>query len=204
MLNKNSENMSELKDARLLGGIGAILTTFGLFIPFLSFAAYIAGVVLKVIAVNKISSSLNDKEIFNNYLISLLAPIVGTFSIVVLGFMLGLRYISLLRTLTGYELRRVIIERMGTTFRFVLILLVIIWIVLIISAIFLKKSFDTIANKLNVSLFSTTALVYLIGSILTIIAIGLVVIFVAKVLEIVAFFSIQEQPLTQSIPKTSV
>lgn len=41
-------------------------------------------------------------------------------------------------------------------------------------------------------LFSTTALIYLIGMATVIVFVGFIVVFVAKVLEIVAFFSLPE------------
>ncbi|VVB87829.1 Uncharacterised protein [uncultured archaeon] len=71
--------------------------------------------------------------------------------------------------------------------------LVPIWIFYIASAIFLKKSYDTIASKLNISMFRTAALLYLIGAVLVIVFIGFIIIFIAEVLQAVAFFSIPEQ-----------
>ena len=47
--------------------------------------------------------------------------------------------------------------------------------------------------KLNVGMFHTTGLLYLIGAELTIIFVGLVTVFIAEILQIVAFFSISEQ-----------
>ena len=47
--------------------------------------------------------------------------------------------------------------------------------------------------KLNVGTFHTTGLLYLIGAALTIIFVGLVIVFIAEILQIVAFFSIPEQ-----------
>ncbi len=60
-------------------------------------------------------------------------------------------------------------------------------------AFFLKRSYDTVAMKLNVGMFHTTGLLYLIGAALTIIFVGLVIVFIAEILQIVAFFSIPEQ-----------
>ena len=57
--------MGKLRDAKILGGIGAILLLLS-FIPFVS----IIGIVLMFIAVKYISDETKDKDIFKNYLYS--------------------------------------------------------------------------------------------------------------------------------------
>jgi uncharacterized membrane protein len=71
--------------------------------------------------------------------------------------------------------------------------LLIVWIFFIASALFLRKSYNAIASRLNINMFEKSALLFLIGSVLTIILVGLVVIFVAEVLQTVAFFSIPDE-----------
>lgn len=71
--------------------------------------------------------------------------------------------------------------------------LVVIWVFYLISAIFLWKSYDRIATRLNVNMFHTTGLLYLIGAALTIIIVGLLIVLIAEILQIVAFFSIPDQ-----------
>ncbi len=70
---------------------------------------------------------------------------------------------------------------------------------LIISAIFLRKSYEKIATHLNVNMFRTAALLYLIGAALVIVfGLGFILLFVAQILLIVAFFSIPDQmPMAQ-------
>ena len=57
---------------------------------------------------------------------------------------------------------------------------------------YLRKSYNRIAEHTQVSTFKTTSTVYFIGAITTIILIGFLIIFIAKIIEIVAFFSIPE------------
>jgi uncharacterized membrane protein len=71
--------------------------------------------------------------------------------------------------------------------------LVIGWILLIISAIFLKKSYDGIKKHTKVDLFGTAGLVYLIGAVTLIILIGALILFIAKIIEIIAYFSLSEK-----------
>jgi uncharacterized membrane protein len=71
--------------------------------------------------------------------------------------------------------------------------LAVVWILAIIGSFFLWKSFRTIGEKLNIGLFGTAALIYFIGSILTVILVGFFLDFIAQILFIVAFFSMKEQ-----------
>ena len=58
---------------------------------------------------------------------------------------------------------------------------------------YLRKSYNSIAKHTKVHLFRTTGLIYFIGAITLIIAIGIIIILVAKILEIVAYFSLPEK-----------
>jgi len=174
--------MSKLGDAKTLGGIGSIL----LLIPGISIVGYI----LVLIAGKYVSDDLGDKSIFDNLLYAVIAGIIGVaagafifftgaiFGILTLGF--G----AILGLFGG---------------------LLIAWLFLIISSIFIRRSFDTMATRLNVGSFRTAGLLYFIGAILTIILIGFVILLVAYILQIVAFFSIPEtaqpvQPQTSAAP----
>ena len=64
--------MGKLRDAKILGGIGAILLLLS-FIPFVS----IIGIVLMFIAVKYISDETKDKDIFKNYLYSFIFNIIA-------------------------------------------------------------------------------------------------------------------------------
>jgi uncharacterized membrane protein len=79
--------------------------------------------------------------------------------------------------------------------------LAIIWVLLLVSAIFLRRSYSSISQKLGVGMFGTTGLLYLIGAALTIVVVGILVLFVAEILNIVAFFSIPDQPIAQPAPQ---
>ena len=61
-------------------------------------------------------------------------------------------------------------------------------------AVYLRKSFDALANKTGNGMFKTAGLLLLIGAILTIVLIGLILIFVAWILLTVAFFSMPSTP----------
>jgi uncharacterized membrane protein len=78
--------------------------------------------------------------------------------------------------------------------------LVAIWACFLVSSIFLRRSYGELGKRLGVGLFGTAALLYLIGAILTIIVVGFLLVLVADILFIVAFFSINAQLPPQSPP----
>src|SRR3989442_6476453 len=70
---------------------------------------------------------------------------------------------------------------------------VVIWIIYLVVSIFMKRSYDTIATRLNIGMFHTTGLLYLIGAATAIIFVGFIIVFIAEILQIVSFFSLPEQ-----------
>jgi len=175
--------MGKLSDAKILGGIGSILQI----IPFLSIVGYI----LTLIAVKFVSDEVQDSSIFSNMLYAVITGIIGVAvgaSVVFFG--------ALSSVFTGG------VGAIGGAIGF----LAIAWIALIISALFVRRAFDGMANKLGVGTFRTAGLLYFVGALLTIVLIGFLLLFVAYILQVVAFFSIndsgtlarpQAQPTTQ-------
>ncbi len=189
--------MASLRDARIYGGIGAILMLVGgiggLFVPFGSLVIPIVGLILVLIAVNFIANVLNDRAVFNNMLISV---ILGIVALVVI-FLMVLAAVAAFIGIPGPGFEFTEPPTEGDIIAFIAALIVglaIAWIIYIISAIFMKRSFDAIAAGTGTNLFHTTALLFLIGAILTIlIGLGFLLIFVASILMIVAFFTLPEE-----------
>jgi uncharacterized membrane protein len=160
-----------LNQAKTLGGIGSILEL----IPGISIVGYI----LTLIAVKYVSDSLQDRSIFNNMIYAVITGIIG--AAVGAGFVFSGVFFSVFTSgLSGI---------FG-----VVAFLGIIWISLIISAIFIRRSFDTMATRLNIKSFRTAGTLYFVGAILTIVLIGFVILLIAYIFQIVAFFSIEEAP----------
>jgi uncharacterized membrane protein len=75
--------------------------------------------------------------------------------------------------------------------------LVILFIFVVVAALFYRKSLNSLAQKTGVGLFGTTRLILLIGAVLTIIVIGFLLLWVAMILLTVAFFSIKTESAQQ-------
>jgi uncharacterized membrane protein len=161
--------LGKLSDAKVLGGIGSILQI----IPFLSIVGYI----LTLLAVKFVSDEVQDSSIFTDMLYAVVAGIIG---FTVGAFILFFGVIASPFTLgVGAILG-------GISF------LVVVWVVLILSSVFIRRAFDKMATKLGVGTFRTAGMLYFIGALLTIILVGFLIIFIAFILQVVAFFSIPD------------
>lgn len=168
--------MASLSQARVLGGVGAILV----FIPFLSLVGYI----LIIVAVRDISKDLRDKTIFRNVVIAALTGIVGALA----G---GLIFVDGIIGASGGT-------AMGVTRAAAFLTgLGVVWIFLIISAFFLRRAYNSMAVELGVGTFKTAGTLYLVGAALTVILVGFVLLFIAQILQAVAYFSIPDRPPTE-------
>lgn len=171
--------MATLRDAKLLGGIGAIL----LFIPFVS----IVGLVLVLVAMKYVSDATNDPSIWDNTLYAVILTIIGT----VVGIVFFILPLMGYGIITGgfspgfpFDLFGSIILIAG---------LAVIWVFVLIAAVFWKRSLDSTAAHTNVEIFATAGLLYLIGAALVIIVVGIFLVFVAHILLIVGFFTLPEE-----------
>ncbi len=178
-------------------------------VPAVGWLLAIVGFIMTLIAVKYISDVIGDPKIFNNMLIGVILAIVGVAvaAIVVLGTLFsffGMGFMNgALSGVGSYGTSPFssgvppadIIGLLAT----VAVGLAIVWIAYIISAVFIRKSYSSVAKRANVGLFGTAALLYLIGAALTIILVGFVLIFVAQILLIVAFFSLPDQLPQQTI-----
>lgn len=176
-----------------MGGVGSILTLL-IFVPTAGLFLGIAGFILTLIAINLLSKELNDQKIFSNMIISVILSIVAViiFGVVLvsvifrflgLGSFVGQQFIPP-ANLTGTDLAGIALILLPG--------LAAVWILLIVSAFFLRRCYTSISTRLNVRMFDTAALIYLIGAILIIILIGFLLLIVAEILFIIAYFSIQE------------
>lgn len=184
-----------LESVKTLGGIGSILTLLG-FVPTVGAVLAIIGLILVLVAFKYASDILGDPKIFNNVLYSVILGIiglvVGVVVVVATVFQaMGMGYLSSSFAYTGPTTVAAgdIVGMLGT----ILVGLAAIWICFVVSSIFLRRGYGELGRRLNVGLFGTGALLYLIGAVLVIVLVGFLLILIADVLFIVAFFSINTQ-----------
>jgi uncharacterized membrane protein len=199
--------MGTLHEAKMFGGVGAILTLVGGFIPipWVGPILRIVGLILVIIAVKYIADVTKDKSIFKNYLINFICGIIAIIAataIIVgtIGAVGGLSFFNELEDeeITDFESFWDYFEEFIVG---VVAALVIGWVLLVIGAFYLRKSYHSIANHTNVDLFRTTGTVYLIGAITLIILIGVIILIIAAILEIASYFSLPDElPTKEAVP----
>jgi len=189
--------MSNLGNAKILGGVGALLMLIGGFIAATFGVLSFIGFILVFIAVKMIADEAKEKAIFDNYLYSFVACIIGfaaliAIALVVLANVGGIQFFIDLQNMAMSEPLEIWNALQPVIFG-ALAGLVVFWIILVIAMLFFRKSFNLIAEKTGVKWFATTGLLFFIGTILTIILVGFIVLIVAMILEIVAFFSLPDK-----------
>lgn len=198
--------MSKLGEAKIFGGIGALLMLIGV-IPQTFGILGLIGFILVFIAIKIIADESKDKDIFNNYLYSFILVIIAV--VVAMAILLmtftsvgGIEFFTDLQNLAMSNPTdpMVIFDEIAPMLTGLIAALVVFWIIMIVSVIFLRKSFNKITEVTNVKWFATTALLYLIGAFTMIILIGFLILIIAVIIEIVAFFSLPENLPSQASP----
>ena len=160
--------MSDLKNAKTLGGVGAILTVIGL---------GFVGFILKLIAVKNIAEATGREEIFSKYLWSAILAIIA--SLVWVATVWGSMFSMARSAEFGFGMLGI-----GG---------LVAAILMIGAAWFMKQSYDMISEETGVGTFHTVAMLYIVGAILMIILIGAFLVIIAAILEIVAFFYLPDR-----------
>lgn len=186
--------MASLSEAKIMGGIGAILVLLTA-VPNFGWILGIIGFILVLIAIKYISDEVNDRNIFNDMMISVILAIVA---IIVAGITVISAFFRLLGlgSFVGTEFVIAPNVQPGDWIAFALAILpflAVVWILFIVSAVFIRRSLDAIGMRLKIKLFGTAGLIYLIGAVTVIILVGVALIIVAEVLLAIAFFLIQER-----------
>ena len=186
--------MSSLSSARAVGGVGTILVLLSM-IPQIGALFGIAGFIMILIAIKSISDIVDDPRIFKNMMTAVILSIIGIViaSVIVMATLLSAFQNGYFTS--GYPFTP---STSVTTAQWIAFGLAIglglfaAWILLLISAIYLRRSYDLIGSALEVPTFKTAGLIYLIGAATAIIGVGFVIFIIGEIIGSVAFFSIPE------------
>jgi uncharacterized membrane protein len=185
---------------RILGGIGAIImvvSILGLFTSFpVTLLLLIVGAILVLIALKGFADHYQDGGIFNNALYGFIMVVVGIVATIAVFIMLVLRVLAELQVdwtnpvgIQQYLMSNMNVVRQiaGTAIG----ALIVFYISAIISAILFRKALDALSARSGEKIFGTAGLVWLIGAVLTIILIGLLIVWISWILMAVGFFSMK-------------
>ena len=196
-----------LESSKNLGGIGAILMFIGV-LPYISLYGIVelVGLILVLIAVYGLANYYRESGIFNNALYGVIAAIVGVIVFVAvvfialfdffadLGLTIGIGNMANWATeLSQIDWANLGLNLIGSFLAYILLALVVLFVSVIITAVFLRRSLGSLSARSGVGLFGTTGTLILVGAVLTIIVIGILLIWIALLLLAVAFFQIKPQ-----------
>ena len=191
-----------------MGGVGSILVLLS-FVPYVGFLFGLAGLVMVLLAIKRISEAVSDKEIFRNVLMAVILQIVGS----------AISVFVVIGSFFAFVGSQIMMAPFGPSFdgfggpgilgagAVLAILgpliagLVVMWIILIIAARFLRKGYEGIATKTGTETFRSVGRWYYYGAWLMIVLVGFVLILIAAILQVKAFFSLPESPPSQPTPQ---
>ena len=195
-----------LESSKTLGGVGAILMVIGFLGSFgtgYALVLTLVGIILSLIALKGLADYYKEEGIFNNALYGVITFIVGgvvfiavLFVMVITVFLTDLDWTDPM-AIQAYFMD---LNNLWSVVGSVIIAFVALFIFMIISAVFFRKSLSTLAIKSGEKIFDTAGLIWLIGAVLTIIAIGFILIWIAWILIAVGFFSIKTEAQQQVAP----
>jgi uncharacterized membrane protein len=189
-----------LNTPKVVGGLGCIFLLL-FFLPGMGGLLGILGLAFVGFALKRIADTVHEPKIFANYLYALLASVVGIVVGVLVVVAAFLRLIGLENianndwagwTPTAGQALGLGLALLGG--------LAIMWGALILSAVFVRRAGDLVADRLNIPMFRTAGLVYLVGAALSVVLIGFLVIAIALLLFAVGFFTIPDRPALLPYP----
>jgi len=202
-----------LESSKNLGGVGALLMVIGSlgFLGAYTGILSLIGLILVLVALNGLANYYNERGIFNYALYGILSAIVGAVVTGAIAFWALLDFLSDIglslakltdpTAISQIDWRSIVtLEAIGPFIAALVLALVVLFVFVVVSAFFIRRSLNLTSARTGVGMFSTAGLILLIGAFLTIIIIGFLLIWVAVILLIVAFFSIRAQPAAAPLP----
>jgi uncharacterized membrane protein len=209
---KLREKMVTPDASKNLGGVGALLLVIGS-LPYINFFGIvdIIGVILVLIALHGFASYYKESGIFDNAMYGVLAGIVGIVIAAVIGIAIVLPNLtsflkkiypswngslSTLSSLSGMtpHTSSISFSDIAPFIVAAVAVLAVLWIFAIIAAFFVRRSLKQVSSKTSVELFSTAGLLLLVGAALTIVIVGLLLMWIAALILAIAFFTMKPQP----------
>lgn len=202
-----------LQSSKNLGGIGAILLFVAVLLnlvqPLIGGIVGLIGVIMILVALHGLSDYYRERGIFTNALYGVLIVIIGVVVVAVIAFtvvlanmydLISIAYPGWIpgdwaslqgmtpdpNAFANFDFANLIPLLAGLA-----IVAVIIYIVIIIATYFIWRSTKQVSAKSTIGLFGTAGLLLFIGAFLTIIVIGVFLMWIATLLLAIAFFQLK-------------
>jgi len=145
----------------------------------------LVGIILFLVAMHSLSQYYSEPSIFKNALYGFLTNIIGGVAVIVLAFALILTTVvsSATGPTPGFS---------GAAFITVLLgVIIAALVVAIVSAVLYMRAFNKLGEKSGVHSFNTAGLLYLIGTVLTIVLVGSLLVWIAWIFALSGFNSLK-------------
>jgi uncharacterized membrane protein len=190
-------NVVNFESSKTQAGVGALLLLLSV-VPYAGWVLGIVGIVLLIKSMKDFSSYYGDQSIYQNawagikyYIVALIAASVAVTAIVLGALSIAPLYVTGFPFPTGFTVGLVVFfAGLVTGFIFY-----------VLAATHLRTAFNTLAAKSGDQSFATAGTLLLIGSVLTIVVIGLVLIFVAWIFATIGFFGMKNPQFQQYTPQ---
>ena len=145
----------------------------------------LAGVILFLIAMHSLSQYYNEPGIFKNALYGFLVNVIGIVALIVFAFALIFTTIvsSTASSTTHISTAGFILGFVGLIFAGL--------VIEIVSAVLYYRAFHKLGEKSGVNSFNTAGIMYLIGTILTIVLVGSLIVWIAWIFASMGFNSLK-------------
>jgi uncharacterized membrane protein len=184
--------------SKTLAGEGSILLLLSL-VPYAGWILGIIGVVLLLKGMKELSNYYQDEKIYQNsltgvkfYIVALIAAAVAIAAIVIgVGSATGFTFAGGFVPTVGF----------GAGLVAFLVGLIVSFVFYVLAASHLRKTFNTLAQKSGEASFTTAGNLLWWGAILSIVLVGVVLIFVAWIFATIGFFTMKSRQFQQYPPQ---
>ncbi|KUO40087.1 MAG: hypothetical protein APZ16_05585 [Candidatus Hadarchaeum yellowstonense] len=190
-----------LESDKNLGGVGALLIVLSPIAMAGTGILAIVGLILLLISLKGMARHFKERRIIDNALYGVVLAVVGVVISLVVIMVTAIaalsRYgVDFLRPMDWVRMGQIFSRmanfgEMWSLFGGIAAAIVVLFVFLIVAVIYFRRTLVTLAAKTDVQLFSTAGLIMLVGAVLTIVVIGLLLVWISFILLTVAFFSIK-------------
>jgi uncharacterized membrane protein len=175
---------------------GSILLLLSL-IPYVGWVLGIVGVVLLLRGMKEFSNYYQDEKIYQDSLTG-----VKFYIIAIIAAAISIAAITIgVWSATGFTADFVLTASFGIGLIAFFVGLVVAFVFYVLAASHLRRTFNTLAQKSGEASFSTAGTLLWLGSILTIIFVGLILIFIAWIFATIGFFTMKSRQYQQYTPQ---
>jgi uncharacterized membrane protein len=176
-----------LGQSNLPSNIFAASAGLGVLTSLLSILQLVA-IILFVVAMYILSTYYSERGIFTNVLYAVILLAVTGGVVLISEFLFLVPYASTISTTTPPT------EILGGFFIYLIAILVVTVVAIIISAVLIMRGFNKLSEKSEVDSFKTAGTLFLIGVLLTIVVVGIFVVWIAMIFAFISFYRLKPLP----------